>query len=104
MSASGIGGRDVNADDPSSPSSSPDQKLKTRFRRRCSFENVSAMRQHGRRARGVVVGAAMHASGFLFGRERQAVGAGSEMIVVRAERDPGLGTRRRRTSWQADSR
>ncbi len=52
--------------------------------------------QHGRRARGVVVGAAMHASGFLLRRERQAVGAGPEMVVVRAEGDPRLRTRRRR--------
>ena len=51
--------------------------------------------QHGRRAGRVVVGAAVHAPGLLLGRERHAVGAGPEMVVVRAERHPRLRTRRR---------
>ena len=90
MSESGIGGFDVNAVEPSRPSSSPDQKLNTRFRRRFSLENVSAMPRTAAVPEALSSAPPMHASGVFFRRERQPAGAGPEMIVVRAQGDPRL--------------
>ena len=52
------------------------------------------MREHRRRARGVVVGAVVDLSGLVLAGERVAGVAAAEVIVVRAERDPRLARRR----------
>ena len=92
MSASGIGGFDVNAAEPSSPSSSPDQKLKTRFRRRCSFENASAMPSTAAVPEALSSAPpCMRPASSLDASDRP-LAPWPEMVVVRAEGDPRLRT------------
>jgi hypothetical protein len=84
MASSGTGGVVENALDPMSPQHVALARLLRERRRN---------REDGGRSRGVVVGTKMHLARFVLAGERVASLSVSQMIVVRAERDPRLGGR-----------